>query len=53
MRCSVEAQWCWYCCKHHIAGGIQSVENQVDQEVEPIEEIVSADSREVGVIMSC
>ena len=40
----MEAQWSWYCCKQDTVGGIQSVENQVDQEVEPIEEIISADS---------
>ena len=45
MRCSVlEAQWCWYRCKQDIADGIQSVEDQVGQEVEPVEKIISADS---------
>ena len=40
----LEAQWCWYCCKLDIADGIQSVGNQVGQEVEPVEKIGSADS---------
>ena len=39
-----EAQWCWYCHKQDIADGIRSVENQVGQTVEPVEEIRSADS---------
>ena len=40
----LEAQWWWYCHKHDTAGGIQSVENQVGQELGPVEEIRSADS---------
>ena len=35
----LKAQWWWYCCKQDIADGIQSVENQVGQKVEPVEKI--------------
>ena len=54
VRFSVLAvQWCWYRCKLDTLGDIQSVENQVGQEVEPVQEIISAESRKIGEVMSC
>ena len=45
MKYSVqEAQWCQYCHKHDTAGGILLVEQQVEREEEPEEEIINAET---------
>ena len=49
----LEAQWCWYCCKLDISGGIQSVEDQVGQKAEPAEEIITVHLCKLSEAMSC
>ena len=48
----LEAQRCWYCCKQDIADGIQSVGNQVGQEVEPVEYFLLADFSKLGDVLT-